>query len=247
MLKFSTTKNEKIRMLKDGFKDLVNQCLVSRNLIGSGNPNSQILFVGKEGSNQQDGREKNINDNLDSWKNQMLRDEPPIFSYSIKQFRTGHTWRKYQKLHDYIFENTDKQGVVFENNIFTTEINETPFKRTGDAQKGVNFTEDVIDRKSTFFKFEFIQNFNVVVLACSNYIQNIGIGGEWEINSIFGVKWEKEYNTEHNGKKYRFDTHYNENKTKLVIHCRQLSGSTPEKYLQDMGTIIREFIQFSKI
>ena len=231
----------------NGFKDLVNHCFESKKLIGSGNPNSQILFVGKEGSNQQDGREKNIKDNLEYWENQILRGETPVFNYPIKQFRPGHTWRKYQKLHDYIFENTNKQGVVFENNVFTTEMNEAPFKRTGDAQKGISFTKDVTDRKNTFFKSEFIQNFDVIVLACSNYIQNVGIGGEWEINSIFGVKWEKEYNTEHNGKKYRFDTHYNENNTKLVIHCRQLSGSIPEKYLQDMGTIIREFIQLSKM
>lgn len=234
-------------MLKDGFKDLVKQCLTLRQLIGSGNPNSQILFVGKEGSNQQVGREKNINDNLDYWESQMSKNDTPVFSYSIKQFKSGHTWRKYQKLHDYIFENTEKQGEVFENNIFTTEMNETPFKRTGDAQRGVSFTKEVTDRKNTFFTSEFIQNFEVVVLACSNYIQNVGIEGKWEINSIFGVKWEKEYNTEHNSKKYRFDTHYNENKTKLVIHCRQLSGSIPEKYLQDMGEIVREFIQLKKI
>jgi hypothetical protein len=233
-------------MFNESFKGLVKQSLLSRKLIGSGNPNSQILFVGKEGSNQQDGKEKNINENLDYWESQISSNEIPIFSYSIKQFKPGHTWRKYQKLHDYIFENTSKQSVVFENNVFTTEMNETPSKRTSEAQKGGNFTEDVTDRKNTFFKSEFIQNFDVVVLACSNYIQNVGIRGEWEINSIFGVKWEKDHYTEHNGKKYRFDTHYNENKTKLVIHCRQLSGSIPEKYLADMAIIIREFFQFAK-
>jgi len=229
-------------MYQNDFKYLVKQCLESKTLIGSGNPNAKILFVGKEGSNHNDSKEKNINENLECWKNHLESEIIPMFNYSIGQFPNGHTWRKYQILHDYIFQDTDKKGEIFENNIFTTEMNQTPSKRTGDAQRDSNFNNDMANRKSVFFKTEFIQNFKVVVLACSNYIRNTGKGNKREIDTIFGVSFCKEIEVL---PKFKFWIHYNDNKTKLVIHCRQLSdskfGSIPDDFLRKMGEVIREF------
>jgi hypothetical protein len=230
-------------MLNNNFKDLVSQCVQSKSLIGSGNPNAKILFVGKEGSNQEDGKDQNIKNNLEFWKEQIKKNEAPTFNYSIKDFTEGHTWSKYQKLHDYIFENTQKHSQIFENNVFTTEMSEAPFKQTSEAQKKEGFAESLKNRKQTFFTSDFIKNFNVVVLACSNYIQNVGKDGVWEINSIFGVKWEYKHIVQYNGNEYRFDTHFNEDKSKLVIHCYQLSGAIPDKYLQSIAAVIREFIK----
>ena len=228
------------------FKSMVENYAKSNTYIGSGNPNAQILLVGKEGSNPNDSKEANAEKNIKYWQQQLEKGVVPKHESLFEGFPNGHTWSKYQKLYDYIYENTNNAGTNFENNVFTTEMNDTPHKRTSEAQNQPDFKNNIKNRKERFFKEAFIQNFEVVVLACSNYIQNVGLGGEWEINSIFDVTWDKKHIIEYNHKKYRFDTHYNENKTKLVIHCRQLSGSIPNKYLQDMGEVIREFIQSSK-
>ncbi len=48
-------------------------------------------------------------------------------------------------------------------------------------------------RKKSFFRSEFIQNFSIVVLACSDYIWNKK--NDWQINEIFGVSYDLEKNT----------------------------------------------------
>jgi len=45
------SKIEKINMYKDNFKSLVSKSVETNTFIGDGNPDSQILLIGKEGSN----------------------------------------------------------------------------------------------------------------------------------------------------------------------------------------------------
>ena len=47
-----------------------------------------------------------------------------------------------------------------------------PSKTTENAKKNPLFKEELEKRKNGFFKTAFIQNFPVVVLACSDYIVN---------------------------------------------------------------------------
>ncbi|MBV7282869.1 hypothetical protein, partial [Corynebacterium sp. TAE3-ERU30] len=56
-----------------------------------------------------------------------------------------------------------------------------------------------------------------------------------EIDDVFGVKFYKEkIYTEKN----KFFLHYNDDKTKLVIHTRQLSSNVKNDLLEDMAKII---------
>jgi len=243
----NNSKIEKINMYKDNFKSLVSKSVETNTFIGDGNPDSQILLIGKEGSNE--GEDDNTT-NSKLWETRCKENIKPDFSYFFDgaYSKPGHTWKKYQKLHGYIFpeQMPEYRKFNFHERVFTTEMNVKPSKNTGKAIKDDGFAERIRTRKFEFLTTDFIQDFRVIILACSDYIINVGEGEEREIDTIFGVSWDKPHIIEQNNKKYRFDTHYDKNKTKLVIHCRQLSGSIPEKYFQDLGEVVREFIQSPK-
>lgn len=231
-------------MYKEKFKKLVAECVKTNTFIGYGNPNAKILFVGKEGSNE--GQDENSS-NRQKWKRNIDENNELEFSYLLEEAfsKSGHTWKKYQKLHDYIFveHKPEDRKFNFHERVFTSEMNIKPNKNTEKAKKDVGFADRLRTRKSDFLTTDFVQDFKVIILVCSDYIQNIGEGKEREIDTIFGVAWDKPFIIEHNNKKYGFDTHYSKEKTKLVIHCRQLSGAIPEKYLEKMGEIVREFMR----
>lgn len=228
-------------MYSELFKQLVAECCKNKIYVGGGNPSAKILFVGKEGSN-----ENSLIDpvNAQTWQKCIDEQQADIYKYPNTIKRGGHTWYKYQKLHDFIFEieNNNIEYFNFQENVFTTEMNIVPAKNTGKARKDIDFKARLVKRKNEFLKSGFIQQFDVVVLACSDYFKNEGEGEKREIDTTFGVIWDKKEIIEREKKKYRFDTHYDKNKRKLVIHCRQLSGSFPDEYLQKIANIIREHL-----
>ncbi|MCG8763544.1 hypothetical protein G1K46_12540 [Tenacibaculum finnmarkense] len=230
--------------------------------LGTGNPSSEILVIGKEvatDENSNDVIEKqnlfnHENNNLDwlnnirinlqeedieNWKlNDPKRLNNPLFAFKGAEIKgEGKTWRKYQKLHDKIFDlkpnnEIGKYGHNFQKNFFITEMSEIPSKRSKIAQSKYNFSEKLKERKENYLKSEFIQNFSVVILACSNYIKGS------EIEDIFNVKFKEQKGL---GKQL-FWTHTNSKNTKLVIHTRQLSANVSNKLLEDIGNEIKIFM-----
>ncbi len=127
-------------------------------------------------------------------------------------------------------------------------MSDNPAKRNGEAKKNANFKLDLQNRKDTFFNEDFIQDFKVVVLACSGYIVNNE--KNWEINNLFKVEYpgdDFEYIEGFKASKIYsrgnwYFLHLNKEKTKLVIHTRQLSSNVNDDLLRDMGKIIREHL-----
>lgn len=249
------------------FVKKVIECKRNENYIGTGNPNSKILIVGKETATDienkankdelyvrfqnemlQDFKENankwNLNienfttiDSLPNWtggKDSPLNSNPlfPFKSLHAKELKEGQTWRKYQKLHDLIFLNDissiKEKEIDFHNNFFLTEMNSSPAKFTKDADKS-----GIPNRKQFFKESSFFQNFPVIILACSNYINGN------EIENIFNVTFNKQCGTE----KQLFWTHYNSDKTKLVIHTRQLSTNVSDNLLIEIATEVRNFLK----
>ena len=174
----------------------------------------------------------------------------PLYAFkgTIKRY-TSNTWKNYQKLYDIIFQNEmnfDNQKVLdFQKEFFITEMSDFPASKTKDAQKQETFRKKLEERKNTFFKSEFIQNFPVVVLACSNYIWNNE--KDRQIDKIFGVTYDlnKKYSKgvyDEFSKSNRFWTHYSEDGKKLVIHTRQLSNNVKNEMLNAMGTLIKQHL-----
>ena len=221
-------------MYSESFKKLVEESL-DETYIGRGNPNSKILFVGKEYS------KANENAEFDAkyWKDKISKNEAVHLTHK-KEVGEGHTWTKYQHLHDYIFERPKTDMFNFEELIFTTEMSEIPQKNNRDAHTNPDFLPRLNKRKQEFFKSDFIQNFPVIVLACSDYIKN---NDEIrEIDDIFGVHYKEEYEKKIYSKSNWYYSHYNDDKTKLVIHTRQLSANVMAELLEDMAKLIRQHL-----
>ena len=206
--------------------------------IGRGNPNAKILFVGKEYSKPNENAEFDAN----YWKEKISNNESVYLTHK-KEVGEGHTWNKYQNLHDCIFEKPKTDMFNFEELIFTTEMSEIPQKNTRIANKNPEFIPKLIKRKQKFFKSDFIQSFPVIVLACSDYIT------PQEIYDIFDVAFEiggKYPDDDSNSMQNHFWIHYNKdknNKPKLVIHTRQLSVDVSNDLLKEMGKVIRNHLK----
>jgi hypothetical protein len=213
--------------------------------IGTGYPNSNILFIGKESAIPPTNEVglKWYNENASTWMKHIKNNTCECLEYPVDEqnpLRKGwgrNTWSKYQKLIDYIFE---KKSNSFEVNFlkyaFTTEINDSPSKKTSIADKS-----NLKNRKKLLKNSEFIQSFPVIILACSNYI--INNDETREIDDIFDVT----YDGDEEGKFFFssgnwFFTHHNKKQSKLVIHTRQLSADVKDEMLQKMASIIRKHL-----
>lgn len=231
------------------FIELLNRCKANgfddNFIIGSGNPDSRILFVGREPSGDAlytntlghylENYKKGITDRWTRYRSQEIVEQGIEPSY----WNNGQTvWYNYQKLFDNIYpekEKDRKQIFDFEEEVFCTEMNGSWSKRTKDAS-----TETIDIRKQVFFRDPYFNRFKVIVLACGNRINNSSNNpSKREIDSIFNVSFDKEFNYSRNNKYW---THYNSDRTLLVIHTRNLSAGVNPTMLKDMGDMIRSFI-----
>jgi hypothetical protein len=234
------------------FKDFVDESIksdksdkVKNRFVGTGNPNSQILLVGKESASIDGDKthKKWYDNNANDWKEHIIKGTSQNNSYDVDEnhdFRKRkswgkNTWSKYQKLKYEIYQEEIKPNHIdFLEKTFTTEINDAPSKTTQNADKST-----LNERKKIFEQSAFIQSFPVVVLACSDYIKN---NDEIrEIDSIFKVKYEDSESKVYSPYNWFF-THYNDERSKLVIHTRQLSANVKNELLKDMGSTIRKFM-----
>lgn len=213
--------------------------------IGIGNPNGNILIVGKEPYHEPNNLEA-LNEhklNAYKWHDRLEMNISDVLEYPITECHPlrrnwgRNTWSKYQLLYDSITGVITKKFYVnFLKDVFTTEINDSPSPKTSLADKN-----SLNQRKELIKKSAFFQRFPVVVLACSNYIENDKVK---EINEIFGVT----YDGDNTGKNYYskgnwFYTHHNSTGQKLVIHTRQLSANVSGKMIEDMGAIIAKHLE----
>lgn len=225
-------------MYNENFIKLVTEC-ADVTYIGRGNPNAKILFVGQEYSKPNENAEFEAK----YWKDKIANNEKAdLKHFKRKEDKGQHTWRIYQKLHDYIFEKKSTNEFDFEEWVFTTEMNDSPATNNSIAQKRKDFKINLQNSKNTFINSDFIKQFLVIVLACSHYITPD------EFCKIFDVEFlpqgKKYPNDNSNAMTNHFWTHYNKNKTepKLVIHTQQLSGYISNDFLETMGKVIREFL-----
>ena len=233
-------------MYTKDFKEFVKRGVEHEYHVGTGNPNAKVLFIGKESAitiDNYDGR-KWYDKNASEWKYHIENNTCEVLCYPIledHEFRKNkswgkNTWSKYQKLTNHIFEKIEKPYFIdFLEDVFTTEINDSPNKNTSSANKS-----KLNERKILLKESNFIQNFPVIVLACSNYIKNSAENRE--VDETFGVKYKDEFPRKVYNKTNWFFSHYNEDKSKLVIHTRQLSADVKSELLKDMGELIKEHL-----
>jgi|GEM_PF-524191 len=245
------------------FRDLINNIGNEQIYIGSGNINSKILIVGKEAgidkknimnrNNVHEERMMNdFNSNSTKWKHNVENDTQPsdiiwdgiiehsnpLFPFKGKRLldeKAGHTWRKYQVLHDYIYKgeiNSDiSSEYTFHNNFFLTELNSSPAGKSCDADK-----ESIPGRIELLKESEFFQNFPIVVLACNEYI-----GIRDGINQIEDTFKNVKYHEVKRFNKQPLYIHIDTEKPKLVVHTWQLSSFIRHDLLNGLARLIVDF------
>lgn len=228
--------NKKFNQLLDNIED--------HEYVGLGNPNSNILFVGKEAAIDLEINDdfQNIKEKLKTLHGSKIKWKSNNFDYSHNpaELKTlSDTWKNYQELYNNIFiEKKHNTSATFLKEVFTTEMSNLPAKTTGKAKKNQFFKSELQQRKENFFTADFIQSFPIIVLSCSNYI--INKDKNREIDNLFKVQFNGEF------KKYSrgnwFYNHYNSDKTKMVIHTRQLSSNVNNELIFDIGSKIREHL-----
>ena len=171
----------------------------------------------------------------------MVRNEKLIKKNENKSFPsekgTSQTWYLYQRLIE-AFRGKNNDLIDFHEDAFHTEINQIRALSTQDLPKAER--KESIEKRRNLFKHDFIQQFPVVVFACGTK----DIMGS-EIEDIFNVSFNPD------GRKLpcqtisdsqAFWTHYNQDKTKLVIQTRQLSNNVRRELPIEIGEVIREFL-----
>ena len=216
--------------------------------IGTGNPLSDILIIGKEAaiSKVDEQYRWEIEKNIKSWIELDIYSQNkiesrgktynPLYPYKGQILKkdnqngnwgTSPTWINYQKLYNYIFNTPENTTINFHENIFLTEVNSTPSKKTGNAD-----IQSIEFRKEKFLTSKYIQSFPVVIISGVGYF-NI-YNSKNEIEKIFNVKFTEKRNAGGNLKQ-PYWLHWNNDKTKLIINTYQLSINISDNLLKEIA------------
>ena len=198
--------------------------------VGFGNPESDILFIGKEKAfnitqNPESFLNESIN-NLLQWealtekKELNFNPKNPVPFYQMKykhKIKGRDTWGFYKNLTEKLVSENDNtlklEEDTFFNYCFTTEINHIPSKKTSNEQ--------LIDQRVEFLKNEdFFKSFKYVIVGAKG---SVSID---EIKNIFGQSRNETTVELGNNKRTTFFIDILEYPKQKIILCNQLSGST---------------------
>jgi hypothetical protein len=232
--------------------------------IGTGNPDADILIIGKEASiskEQGDQLNQEFKSNFEHWKTivktgdfdqSKIKDcdcvyRTPLYPYKGQLLKinngnnsgTSRTWYNYQKLINEIFNTPKNEKIDFHEKVFITETNSTPCKRTKNAD-----TLSIEFRKDKFLRSEFFQSFPIVILAGLGYYEIDENNNE--VETVYGVKFTEKRLA--GGKESQpYWIHYSKDPKKILINTRQLSINVSDALLQEVALAIREWMTQEKI
>lgn len=235
--------------LLDSLND--NSVIEEYKYIGTGNPLSEILIIGKETAFEINSDQYNVEilGNFNFWdKRHPINDEitsqdkfNPRFPYRGQILKkdnnngnngTSVTWMNYQKLMNYIYDTPLNKNINFHDKSFLTEVNSTPSKKTANAN-----STSITFRKEKVLNSIFFKSFKVVIISGVGYFDIIK--DKNEIEDIFQVKCTEKRNVD--GKSTQpFWIHKNRDNTKLVINTYQLSIGISNNLLKEIALEIQK-------
>lgn len=230
------------------FERLLKKCITTNQYVGLGNPNANILFIGKEAgfdSNDQN-KARDYRNNANTWNsgsNLYATAFLPELDSPLRNL--NHTWQKYQKLYDDICRHDSSKDlrITFVENVFTTELSNLPSPNTNDAKRQKEFYSELKIRKDVFFNDKFINQFPIVIIFASDnkYIETY----PGEVCEMFGVNYFESHVCSISNKLW---IHYavdekNEVYPKLVIHTRQLTNGASLDLIKSIAELIRVFAE----
>lgn len=227
------------------FNDLIDVCIKENQIVGIGNPNAKILFVGKEAGIPIN--EVNFHGSGLSWKNKDIKYYERFHPESNIRNK-NHTWQKNQKLFELINEKEggqidskiDNYEITFVEKIFTTELSNLHAPKSNQAKNLQDFKSNLANRKKVFWKHSFIQAFPIVVIFATDnkYIETY----PGELGELFDVEYS-ECITVGKAKIWIHLSEKGKNKIfpKLVLHTRQLTNGASIELLDKIASIIADF------
>ena len=230
---------------KESFTRLINE-LEDDDYIGLGNPNSKILFIGKEpGMPLNSELEHGCVKHWKSGINYSDRFDP--IEDNIRKL--GHTWQRYQKLYNSIAtrignhkQQNSKYEITFVEDVFTTEFSQLPAPNSKLAKSHPEFKSQLEKRKESFFKSDFIREFQIVLIfnPDNDYIETY----DGEVEHLFGVSFDKLL-FENKTKIYINKGTTPNGKPKIVIHTWQLANfyGSIDSFIERLSQLVVEFLE----
>lgn len=221
--------------------------------IGTGNPYSDILIIGKEAaiSKESEQYEKEIVANYNFWNSLEEYNSDAIVernfgNYSAlypykgqilkknngENWGTSKTWMNYQKLLNYISNTPQNTLINFHEKAFITEINSTPSKITATAD-----TASIPFRKKHILTSDYFQSFPIVIISGVGYFDASEQNNE--IEQIFKVSFTEKKYADEEKKSQPYWIHWNTEKTKMVINTHQLSIGIADVLLSEIAKEIQ--------
>ncbi|GHU67810.1 hypothetical protein FACS189413_03310 [Bacteroidia bacterium] len=213
------------------FEDVLEHCKKHNLFLGEGNPNAQILLIGKEvGGNKPNSLEeikqlsdRDVERNLKDWQDgyNLEKIKADIFKNS-----KNPTWNNYQKLVSKILNsNLDKYD--FLNHCFMTELsqihlpNSNYLKEKGWEKEGNNIRQKNITERESLFSMTFFRSFPIIIMACGHYPRDFG----FDIQYVFDVECKEKVLVRTERVKNRwYNIHIQNNgNSRILIHTRQFS------------------------
>lgn len=222
--------------------------------MGTGNPESKILIIGKEcavDSKEQVDTDtlkrreyELLHQNLNGWEAviyperftaaQRTQAFPVLFPHPGQKNKpdrnrnggTSDTWVKYQKICDAVYhQGVPSETINFHDRIFITEMNQIPSAWSAHQDKWMR-KESVARRQVMFRECRFFQQFPVVILACGPYPREMG----FDIEETFRVQWDRQIR----GKARQFYNLHQASDHRIVIHTRQLSTDVSDGLIENL-------------
>ncbi|WP_426095173.1 hypothetical protein [Flavobacterium sp. DSR2-3-3] len=221
--------------------------------IGTGNPYSSTLIIGKEAaiSIESEQYEIEIVDNFNYWNNLEEYNSDNIIERNFEKYSalypykgqilkkdnrknwgTSKTWMNYQKLINFIYNNPQNSLINFHEKSFITEVNSTPSKVTANAS-----TESISFRKKHILTSDFFQSFPIVIISGVGYFEASEQNNE--IEQIFNVTFTEKIYADKEKKTQPYWIHWNKEKTKIVINTYQLSIGIADVLLCEIAKVIQ--------
>lgn len=252
-------------MYKDNFKEIVDLSVSEDLYIGMGNPNANLLIIGKELALDEDSQNpvivKTNLQNAKDWRaninnpqmlipncenNSQITDFNPLYPYKGMKKKCqpfGHTWRKYQLLYECTTDSQSDEYTFYQGS-FITELNQTPSKYSAIQINKIR-ANSIKKRVDLFFTSDFIQNFPIVIVACGHYPKENGV----DLCEIFKVDFKSPTIHVDDDPKQWYNLHYSKDKDrpKMLIHTRQLSMNVSNNLIKMISNEIANFCKEYKI
>lgn len=258
--------NENRTTFNKDFIDSYNYSIENNLYLGLGNPNSKILLIGKETSNDKIGFDEMSRINLQSWSDIISNnkssddircfEDNALFPWKGQKFTirrekkdgtitgesgTSMTWYYYQCLSDFIFNKTKKKKhdlIDLHEFCFQSEMNQLNAKTSDSIAKNNTIRIKSIKGRERLFNLSFFRNFEVIILASGHYHKDF----DFDIQNTFDVKWTGKTNVLSKGNWYNL--HYDdlEKPKRILIHTRQFSTGISKKLIEVIANECKTFV-----